>query len=74
MTRRAFLALGVIRFAGKWLVETEITFLCRTAILYRTNAGQIVVKVLGGYPKKNFTKIQKKYLVCRRQNHVTRST
>ena len=40
-----------------WLVETEIQFFSRQAILYRTTAMQIERKRTGGFEGKYFTKM-----------------
>ena len=41
-----------------WLVETEIVSVSRRAILYSTNARQIVARMASGFSKNIFTKMQ----------------
>ena len=41
-----------------WLVETEIAFLCRQAVFYRTTPGEIVPKMVGGFSENYFTKMK----------------
>ena len=43
--------------AEKWLVETELASITRRAILYSTNGGQIVAKMLELFSENYFTKM-----------------
>ena len=43
---------------GKWLVETEIQFFSRQAILYSTTARKIEGERTSGFEEKYFTKMQ----------------